>query len=76
MDQLNDSGIKLHTLRLSDQALQIISTALGEMPAKVSFSVITEINRQLAANAEMVTVRGQERRVDEFDNAPLDGPQN
>ena len=39
----------MHTLTLTDEQLQIIGAALAELPFRVAAPVISEINRQLAA---------------------------
>ena len=37
----------MHNIVLSDQHLAVIDAALQEMPMRIAFPVISEINRQL-----------------------------
>ena len=39
----------MYTLTLSDEQMQIIGAALAELPFRVAAPVISEINKQLAA---------------------------
>lgn len=38
-----------HTLELTDEQLAVISAALQEMPMRLAYPVVAEINRQIAA---------------------------
>lgn len=38
----------MHTIHLTDQHLAVISAALQEMPMRLAYPVVQEINRQLA----------------------------
>lgn len=43
----------MHTLTLTDEQLQIIGAALAELPYRIAAPVLAEINRQIAAQAEV-----------------------
>lgn len=44
-----------YTLELTDEQLAVISAALQEMPMRLAYPLVAEINRQIAAQQEEKT---------------------